>query len=164
MQIMFYKWCLQRYQEQHKWIAFIDADEYFETTGNETLREVLESFDDDERIGAVGVNVSSFSFFCSRIAQVPNTSHQWKTHTSNGLLTRPDSVRKSFTECVVDIGTGPQARVNRHVKSIVKPKKGIQPIGNPHIFRLKNGAYTVGENGDRITTVAFRQPMTRNRL
>jgi hypothetical protein len=58
MQIMFYKWCLQRYQEQHKWIAFIDADEYFETTGNETLREVLESFDDDERIGAVGVNVS----------------------------------------------------------------------------------------------------------
>ena len=64
MQIMFYKWCLQRYKEQHKWIAFIDADEFFETTGNETLREVLETFDNDESVGALGVNVRfSYPFF-----------------------------------------------------------------------------------------------------
>jgi hypothetical protein len=58
MQVMFYKWCLQRYRDRHTWIAFIDADEFFETPGNETLREVLETFEDDEKVGALGVNVS----------------------------------------------------------------------------------------------------------
>jgi hypothetical protein len=65
---------------------------------------------------------------------------------------------------VVDHGKGPQGTVNRHIKSIVKAQKGIMPVGNPHKFKLKGGSKTVGENGDEVTTVAFRGSMTRKRV
>ena len=55
MQMVFYQWCIERYKDNHKWIAFLDGDEFLETPGNETLRQVLESFEADETIGAVGV-------------------------------------------------------------------------------------------------------------
>lgn len=54
--------------------------------------------------------------------------------------------------------------MNKHIKSIVKTSKGIQPTGNPHKFKLKRGSVTVGENGDVITSTAFRYPITRNRM
>lgn len=60
-------------------MAFIDSDEFIDTPGNEALHEVLESFEDDETVGALGVN--------------------WRMHSSAGLLTRPDSTRKAFMVC-----------------------------------------------------------------
>ena len=59
MQMEFYKWCMQRYRSRHSWIAFFDVDEFLDLPGNETLREVLESFDQDESVGALGVSVSN---------------------------------------------------------------------------------------------------------
>jgi len=55
MQMVFYTWCIERYRDNHKWIAFIDGDEFIETLGNETLREILEGLEDDESVGALGV-------------------------------------------------------------------------------------------------------------
>jgi hypothetical protein len=55
MQTMFYSWCLERWNTNHTWMAFIDGDEYLGTPGKETLLEVLASFEDDESIGALGV-------------------------------------------------------------------------------------------------------------
>lgn len=55
MQLTFYNWCLERYGDRHKWMAFLDADEYIETPGIETFREVLASFDGNETIGALGI-------------------------------------------------------------------------------------------------------------
>jgi hypothetical protein len=55
MQTTFYSWCLQRWNKKHAWMAFIDGDEFLDTPGNETLLEVLASFEDDESIGALGV-------------------------------------------------------------------------------------------------------------
>jgi hypothetical protein len=35
---------------------------------------------------------------------------------------------------------------------------------NPHKFNLRPGTNTVGENGAVVTTIAFRQPPTRDRV
>jgi len=58
MQENFYRKCLEKYMPFHRWIAFIDTDEFIDTPGNETLREVLESFDGDDHVGGLGMNVS----------------------------------------------------------------------------------------------------------
>jgi hypothetical protein len=126
-------------------MAFIDSDEFIDTPGNETLHEVLESFENDESVGALGVN--------------------WRMHSSTGLLTRPDSTRKAFIVIKADeipesIGKGTD---NAHIKLIVKTSHAGGPI-NPHKFNLRPGTNTVGENRDVINTIAFREPVTRKRI
>jgi hypothetical protein len=145
MQMIFYQQCQEWYGSNHTWIAYIDGDEFLESTGNETIEEVLRSFDPDESVGALGVH--------------------WKMHNSNGLLTRPESARKGFTTCLWDSphdysgGTDD----NHHIKSIVKTSKYLH-WSNPHKFDLKDGAQTVTEHGDVVTTPAWRSPITRDRV
>jgi hypothetical protein len=55
MQMIFYQVCLERYATKHTWMAFIDGDEFLETPGNETLKQVLQTFEKDESVGALGV-------------------------------------------------------------------------------------------------------------
>jgi len=54
-QMVFYNLCLEKWSKMHYWMAFIDADEFFDTPGSETLAEVLETFEGDDQIGALGV-------------------------------------------------------------------------------------------------------------
>jgi len=125
-------------------MAFIDSDEFFETPGNETLRQILTKLDANPKVGALGVN--------------------WQMHTSSGLLKRPKSARKSFVHCLWDDPeNGGVNSNNTHVKSIVKIEKALRPH-NPHLWVLKDGAQTVGENNDAIVSEAFRSPITRNRI
>jgi hypothetical protein len=79
MQHHVYDACINLYRERHVWMTFIDADEMFEMTGEETLTQMLERWERDRSVGALAVN--------------------WKTHGSNGVLTRPGSARKAFTDC-----------------------------------------------------------------
>ncbi len=78
-QLAIYGRCIEKYGSLHTWMAFIDGDEFLETPGKETLKEVLMSFEHNDTVGALGVN--------------------WRMHTSGGLLKRPESARKSFTTC-----------------------------------------------------------------
>lgn len=55
MQMQFYNWCIERYSQSHQWIAFIDADEFLDTPGNESLTEILATMDKNETVGALGV-------------------------------------------------------------------------------------------------------------
>lgn len=125
------------------WMAFIDADEFIDAPGPQTLREVLEDFERVEAIGGVALN--------------------WRVHTSGGHLTRQPSVIEAFTECIYDDpahnGNGTN---NRHIKSIVKMSTMIQPR-DPHSFILTPGHFTVGENGDQVKSF-LRAPITRDRL
>lgn len=42
-------------------MAYIDADEFLDTPGGETVEEILREFEETRpEVGAVGVNVSSF--------------------------------------------------------------------------------------------------------
>jgi hypothetical protein len=143
-QLHIYQRCLENYGKKHTWMAFIDSDEFFETPGNETLKQILTKLEGNEKVGALGVN--------------------WQMHTSSGLLKRPQSARKSFVHCIWDDPENGGANSNNtHVKSIVKVEKAVRAF-NPHMFVLKDGAQTVGENGDAIVSEAFRLPITRDRI
>lgn len=148
MQTHIYSECMRLYGSQHTWMAFIDADEFFETPGDETLTSVLREFDRPD-IGAVGVN--------------------WRLHSSANLTSRPESMRKSFTSCVADpevlpVKNLPVYKDNRLIKSIVKPALYVKPL-SPHMFETKNGSRTVGEHGDAIADGdGVRQPITRDRI
>lgn len=99
-QVAIYARCMERYGRRHKWIAFLDGDEFLETPGDETLGEILQELERNETVGALAVN--------------------WKMHSSSGLLTRPASTRKVFVHCVWDDpDKGGQDSDNRHVKVIV---------------------------------------------
>ena len=105
MQEHIYSDCARLYGSQHTWMAFIDADEFFETGTNETLPSILHEFDKVRDVGALGVN--------------------WRLHSSANLTRRPDSIRHSFTRCVDDpeilqVPHLPTYKDNRLIKSIVK--------------------------------------------
>ncbi|KFY00794.1 hypothetical protein V490_01197 [Pseudogymnoascus sp. VKM F-3557] len=145
-QLASYNDCLRLFGHKHKWMAFIDADEYLQVHGNETLRDVLKPYDDDATVGAFAIN--------------------WQIHNSGGLLTRPPSARKGFTRCIEDQDPNHPPNVgteNEHIKVIVKPPLSTGPDG-PHKFKLKKGARTVGENGDSVDRAAWRVPITRKRI
>lgn len=146
MQLNLYNECLQLFGHKHKWMAFIDADEFFEVRGNTTLQSILREHDADPTIGAFAVN--------------------WRIHTSAGLLTRPPSARKAFTACIEDQDPNHAPTVgteNEHIKVIVKPSLAVGAAG-PHKFSLKNGTRTVGEDGDTVDRAAWRVPITRRRV
>ncbi|TVY20321.1 hypothetical protein LARI1_G002097 [Lachnellula arida] len=144
-QLSIYTRCLNLHRTKHTWMAFIDADEFIEmTAGNETLQDLLREFEKHEDIGALAMN--------------------WRMHTSSGLKTRPESARKAFVECNWDDEEHDgQGSHNRHVKSIVRMSKAQAPRG-PHMWYLANGAKSVGEHMDPVTTEAWRWPITRNRI
>ncbi|OBT56774.1 hypothetical protein VE04_03731 [Pseudogymnoascus sp. 24MN13] len=146
-QLVAYNECIALFGHKHKWMAFLDADEFLETRGKDTLHGILKELDSDEKIGALAIN--------------------WQIHTSSGLLKRPASSRKSFVTCIEnydnpghDPGFGKE---NEHIKTIVKTKSYNRPL-NPHKFELKDGARTVGENGDNVDRFAWRVPITRDRI
>ncbi|KAJ3148436.1 hypothetical protein HDU89_004767 [Geranomyces variabilis] len=146
-QLHAYNECARKYGSRHKWLAFIDANEFFEfkpANTTTTLESLLRGFDNDTAVGAIGVN--------------------WQVHTStsstSGLAKRPalTSRRKTYTTCLDD----DSAQANIHVKAIVKTSH-YDSARNAHAFALKHGARTVGETGDTIPS-AFRTPITRDRI
>jgi hypothetical protein len=149
MQEHIYSDCARLYGSQHTWMAFIDADEFFETGANETLPSILREFDKPRHVGALGVN--------------------WRIHSSANLTKRPDSMRRSFTRCVDDPEVLPPSHLpaykdNRLIKSIVKTSAFERPL-SPHMFKTHNGTHTVGEHGDKIADGdGVRQPITRDRI
>lgn len=146
MQLHVYNQCILGHGHKHAWMGFIDADEFIQVKGNRTLKTLLQEFDKNSTVGALGMN--------------------WQFHTSNGLHNRPKSARRAFTTCILNpnpnhsINSGTE---NEHIKSIVKTRFYNRPM-NPHKFYLKNGTYTVGENGDKITGKAWRFPITREKI
>ncbi|RAL59155.1 hypothetical protein DID88_006711 [Monilinia fructigena] len=82
MQEYVYNVCVEKYRNNHTWMAFLDADEYLEMTGKENLNQFLEKFENDKRVGAV----------------YPS----WMTHSSAGLLKKAKSVRKAYIDCIWD--------------------------------------------------------------
>lgn len=145
MQLNIYNRCNEWYGKNHTWIAYFDADEFLEITApGETLRSILQGFELDDTVGALGIN--------------------WRMHSSSDLKARPESNRKSFTTCIYDDKeNNGEASDNKHVKSIVRTSK-FKNAGNPHIMNVVENTRTVGEDGKTITHYAFRQPITRNRL
>ena len=133
--------CIDHHREKHNWMGFLDADEFIEMTGNETLAEFLGTFELDNRIGAVAMN--------------------WVLHTSAGLLKRPTTTsRKAYHKCIIDNPDND----NRLVKSWVKTMAFKRMFHVHCMAEMEGGAVEVGENWDIIQFGCNRRPITRDRI
>lgn len=133
-QFLAYSDCLRRHQNDTRWIAFIDLDEFLFSPVGLSLPQVLRDFD---TYPAVAVN--------------------WRTYGTSGYQNRPDGlVIERFLWRV-----RANRPVNEHVKSIVYPRRASTRVQNAHMLRLYGTA--VGEDR-RPVHGAFRRPPTTNVL
>ena len=118
--------CVNRHRQEARWIAFIDADEFLFPLQQRDLKQILRAYED---YPALAVN--------------------WIYFGSNGLQERPaGGVLENYTR---------RASVpNRHVKSIINPRKVIK-YGNSHHWLYSGGACAV--NTSRTPVVgSFSEP------
>ena len=129
--------CIKDYGKRHTWMAFLDADEFLEMRNGQTLMQWLHDWEHNDTVGAVAA--------------------QWLTHTSAGLLSRPEGgARKNFDKCVVNDPNGE----NKHVKMFVRTEL-FQQVNNVHHIGTKDGYMEVGEHGD--PTGPIRTPITHDK-
>ena len=129
-QVDTYTDCVERFGAKHKWMAFLDPDEFLEMRGANppTLIKWLKTWEQNSTVGALGVH--------------------WLGHNSGGHLKKqPGDVRKAFTTC---IGNDP-TKSNKHVKTFVRPDR-FYYIENIHWSKTKDGTIEVAEHGDLIHT------------
>lgn len=89
-------------------MAYIDADEFLDTPGEETVEEILREFEETRPdVGAVGVN--------------------WQLHTSNHQILRAESSRQTYLECISDGDENMGENGNKHVKSFVRTDAYVSP-------------------------------------
>jgi hypothetical protein len=111
--------CITHYKDEAKWIAFIDADEFLFPVSEPDIKTILRRF---ETFPALSVN--------------------WIYFGSNGRLARPEGgVLENFTRR--------SAVPNRHVKSIVNPRRVIK-YGNSHHWFYSRGALPVNTEAARV--------------
>jgi hypothetical protein len=104
--------CITSYRSEAKWIAFIDADEFLWPMQGDSLKPILRTFED-----------------------FPSLALNWVYFGSNGHIARPQGgVMANYTRRAA----GP----NRHVKSIVNPRRVIK-YGNSHYWFYSNAALAV---------------------
>ncbi|PQE07178.1 hypothetical protein CJF31_00004844 [Rutstroemia sp. NJR-2017a BVV2] len=137
MQDYLYTLCVEKYRSNHTWMAFLDADEYLEMKGAETLNQFLEEYEKDTHVGAVVVS--------------------WQTHSSAGVLKRPKSCRKAYIDCIWD-GDGH----NIMFKSIARLSL-IDRTYRVHQIHSLDGAVAVDEHGEQIPG-HLRIPPTKDRI
>jgi hypothetical protein len=106
-----YRDCIIKYKNKTRWIAFIDADEFIVPVKKKTLPEFLKDFEEYD-----GIEVN------------------WLIYGSNGHKTKTDGlVMERFkTHAPFDFS------VNKHVKSIVNPKKVKSTVIAHYFFYLEN--------------------------
>lgn len=140
IQEKYYTGCVKMFGDRHTWMGFLDADEFLEMTGGETLSDFLHEWALNDTVGAVGVN--------------------WLVHSSAGLLTRPEEgPRKAFDRCIIDNPHNDNLKVKTFARTALFDK-----MWNCHcVARFRNGAIQVGEDGDLITKNCDRNPITRER-
>jgi len=131
-QIYTYVQCLNKYSTKHRFIAFIDIDEFIVLNhgeGNQYLPDFLRSF---ENHGALGIN--------------------WRVMGSDNHTTRPSGgALENYQSCYPE----KQENLQKHIKSIVNTKYKATPT-NPHYFKTE-GVNTIDYNG-QIITGPFNEP------
>jgi hypothetical protein len=125
-QIASYDDCLRRHRHDSRWIAFIDIDEFI-----------------------VPVRDNSIIEFVRRLEEYPAVEINWLVYGSGGIKTKkPGDVMARFK-----YHSRPDNILNRHVKSIVNPRKVFTMTGCHEAARMTGR--TVDSHGD-IVTVNFK--------
>lgn len=126
MQNKVYRDAIYKYKNQTRWMAIIDLDEFIFPVEKKTIPEFLKDY---EKYPAVVLN--------------------WEVFDSNGFDNPPTEngglVIANYFRTYADSDTP----INRHVKSIVNPKR-VRSMNNPHFCFYKNFAYAVDENFNKV--------------
>lgn len=126
-QLAAYDHCLAHHRYEARWIAFIDLDEFIVPVKDASIPAFLNRF---EQFAAVEVNWLIYG------------SNGHRTHTEGGVMQR-------FTRHSL-----PEHPLNRHVKSIVNPRRVYGMIGCHEAAKIDG--YAADSHGQRITR-NFRQ-------
>lgn len=121
MQLAAYDDCLERHRLDTRWIAFIDLDEFIVPIKDKSLRQFLQRHED---AAAVEIN--------------------WLIYGSGGAKTRQPGTMMERFKC----HSLPDHYLNRHVKSIVNPRRVYTMIGCHEVARLSGR--TVDSHGDTV--------------
>ena len=122
-QIAAYDDCIKRHRKDCRWLAFIDIDEFIVPLKEENITDFLKPFED--KASAVEIN--------------------WLVFGSSGLEQKTDNpVMERFTR-----HSEGSHRLNRHVKSIVNPRKVCCMTGCHESARISGRAYD--SHGNMIT-------------
>ena len=145
LQADLYTECATRALGKHKWVAFLDPDEFIEMRGENppSLKNYLKEKEKDDEIGAIAIH--------------------WLNHNSDDVEKKQEGrVRRAFKKCIANepftieelqeaekniCGMGP----NRNIKTIVRPDR-FASIENIHFVKLKKGFKEVTEHGDTVDT------------
>lgn len=141
LQLWAYDRCHELFGARHRWMAFIDVDEFIEYRGAGDFPTFLSDF---EQNGAIGIN--------------------WEMHTSNNHTVPPsEGVRKGYTTCITDDEEHENKETdNALIKSIVNTRY-YKNAANPHAFFTHSNTGVVGEHHDPIAQGSpFRRPITRD--
>jgi Glycosyltransferase family 92 len=127
-QITAYAHCLEANRDRARWVAFIDLDEFMFSPRLVPLTEVLPDY---ETYPALAVN--------------------WAAFGTSGHKTQPEGlVIENYVWRAPD-----DSPRNRHVKSIVDPRRTVRPRGvNPHAFVYSDG-FAVDETGRPLDSKPF---------
>jgi hypothetical protein len=113
--------CLLRHRGDARWIAFVDVDEFLFSPTGSRLPVVLRRFE-----------------------TYPGVTANWRCYGPNDWEQAPHGlVIENFPRRAAD-----DHPMNRFVKSIVYPRKAIEPK-SPHHFRYRGGP-SVGEDGGPV--------------
>lgn len=103
---------LRRFGRRWRWMAFIDADEFFVLPDDDSILDVLRDFEADDGLA------------------IP-----WCLFGSSGHDRRPAGyVVENYTRRAAD-----DFPIRRHVKCIVQPDRIEKTAGHPHMFVSRNG-------------------------
>lgn len=119
MQVYSYDWCIQHHRRQHRFIGFIDIDEFIFIKSGKQITEILPKY---EKHGGLTLN--------------------WMIFSSSGHVSRPTGgVVRSYTKC-----TSRDPFLNKHVKSIVNTEYVNRSANSPHWFHYNQRVFSVDVN------------------
>lgn len=130
MQLAAYDDCLLRHRYDTRWLAFIDLDEFIVPCKDSSVADFLKSC---EEAPAVEIN--------------------WLIYGSGGARTRkPGAMMERFR-----FHSKPEHPLNRHVKSIVNPRRVFNMIGCHEAARINGRA--IDSHGNAVTrNFRYREP------
>lgn len=115
---------VNRSKSETHWLALIDIDEFIFTTDGTSLSAFLLEF---KKYGALGVN--------------------WQCYGTSNIVHIPDD---KFMMEVLVLKADANHKDNRHIKSIVQPKR-VAKCRNPHFCVYKDGYYAVSPSKKKLT-------------
>src|SRR5262249_6808436 len=135
--------CARTYGHEARWVAFMDADEFFYSPVNADLRDALQEF---EPYG--GVHVNYVNYGTSGRATKPDG-----LVIESYLLRAADDSAAPLPHLLRSAELDPTARasyhaLNAHVTSVVQPARVLE-CTSPHYWTYRDGWHAVTENHER---------------